>query len=834
MVVSQAYRGRTAAPMTLFPRARATLWRRPNTVDEGVEGRTTVPDRPWLMDRLRPLVGLQAAGNASRDETFVAWTRALELLVADRGPVIVIEDVHWADEELLQFLVSDALTAATVPIVLVLTGRPEVLEQEAVARLMDETIALAPLEGNALDDLLASAAPDLNLRPAERAEIIRRAGGNPLFTLELVRLRSQQRAVGGGDGDALPETVQAVIAARLDLLSLGARSVARDAAVVGAAFWPGALQATTPRGPELDTALAELSRLDIIRRRNVSTLAGEPEFAFRHALVRDVAYGQLTRGDRASRHALVGHWLAEVAPDRLDLSGVIADHDVRALDLFAAAAVEPPSGLAAHAFDHLVRAGSHAEAVDPATAVERYRQAASVAPNPTDHLRALIGLIRGRDELGAHAAELETIEVARALATSLDDRRTLGLLKVYDSLAHRPLGDARWVADAKEAVEILEGIPPSPELVEALVQRSLVELATFEGTRGGVQLYASRAIELADALAVPAPAMAYSRRGFSRAGDGDERAIDDVARARALAEAGGSGSTLVRIISDQGGVLVYFGQVGPAEQLLREAISIARRRGLGVTDHLETNLVYAHRVLGRWDEAVALAEPSLLQPWPEERQFTFAVRANELMFIRADRGDATGVRTLLERLPEGPEAHGGGDDMLRSMGLINLGYVLGDADLIERGVAGVPTRDDDLDFDGRMTTEYPTIARAAVSIGRPDLLDRFVRSIAATAPLACTTRELLVGYRAAGAGEHEEAVEALRAAGDQLAAWGFLPEATHAQQHLLESELAIGRKADAMARVEPIRATWMALGAALPAARLDRILEAHQARVRHT
>jgi hypothetical protein len=158
------------------------------------------------------------------------------------------------------------------------------------------------------------------------------------------------------------------------------------------------------------------------------------------------------------------------------------------------------------------------------------------------------------------------------------------------------------------------------------------------------------------------------------------------------------------------------------------------------------------------------------------------------------------------------------------MAAVNLGYVTGDADLIVNGTAGVPTRDDDLDYDGRSTTEYPLLARAAISIGRPDLIDRFIRSIAATAPLAVTTRELLVGYRAAGRGQHEEAVRALRAAGDQLASWGFEPEAAHAYQALIASELALGQEAAALARVDAVRVVWTKLGAALPLARLTRLL----------
>jgi tetratricopeptide (TPR) repeat protein len=395
---------------------------------------------------------------------------------------------------------------------------------------------------------------------------------------------------------------------------------------------------------------------------------------------------------------------------------------------------------------------------------------------------------------------------------------------VHESVALRPLGDPRWATVATEAVQLLEGLPPSVELVEALVQRSLVELASFEGTGDGVRALSTRAIEVASGLGLAPPALAFARRGFSRAGAGDPGALDDMRHALELA-AGEPATVEVRVTSDFGGAEIYFGGIVAAEARVRDAIGLARRRGLGgVLDHMETNLVYVLRARGKWDEAMAFAPAVLDVDWPAEHWMSFHIRAMELGLIFAERGDLRSLDALLARMrPVAPEASFPADHT-RALLEAPAGALLHDAPRVVAAVAMIPTVEGDRDFDGRYATEYPILARAVLAVGQPELLERFTGSIAAQAPLARATRRLLEGYLAAGLGRHDEAAEAFRSAGDQLAEWGFVPEATHARHWLAAAELALGRKATAVAILAAARRVWQELGA-VPALRdCDRLM----------
>src|SRR6185312_2702023 len=139
----------------------------------------------------------------------------------------------------------------------------------------------------------------------------------PLYALEFVRMLGER--VADGLTDAMPETAQAVIAARLDGIPDAPRMLIQDAAVVGAVFWPGALAAlsTAPEGSVRD-GLAELVRRGLVQPSLDSSLEGQPEFGFAHALIREVAYGRLTRAQRAARHLAAGRWLEQVAGEHVE------------------------------------------------------------------------------------------------------------------------------------------------------------------------------------------------------------------------------------------------------------------------------------------------------------------------------------------------------------------------------------------------------------------------------------------------------------------------------------------------------------------------------------
>jgi len=241
-------------------------------------------------------VGLAAeheGGTDGRDEAFAAWRGFLELLAEERPLVVVLEDLHWADEAMLDFVDHLVEWAGGVPMLVVCTARPELLERRpgwGGGKSNALTLSLSPLS----DDDTARLIGDLLARPVLPAEtqraLLARAGGNPLYAEQFARVLEE----GGEEEWPLPETVQGLIAARLDLLAREEKALLQDAAVLGKVFWAGALSslASHEQGA-LEARLHALERKQFVARERQSAVAGEDEYSFRHLLVRDVAYGQI-------------------------------------------------------------------------------------------------------------------------------------------------------------------------------------------------------------------------------------------------------------------------------------------------------------------------------------------------------------------------------------------------------------------------------------------------------------------------------------------------------------------------------------------------------------
>ncbi|MDQ2964941.1 MAG: AAA family ATPase, partial [Chloroflexota bacterium] len=259
----------------------------------------------WIERHLRPLLGLEAATELRGDhrgEAFAAWRRFLEAL-ADRRPlVLVFEDLHWADDGLLDFIDHLVDWGTGVPLLVVATARPELLSRRpgwGGGKHNAATISLSPLSDAETQSLVGSLVERAVMPVSMREAVLERAQGNPLYAEEFARLLSER-----GRLDELPESVQGIIAARLDALSREEKELLQDAAVVGKVFWSGTLAQMRGRArSEVEEHLHALEGKEFVRRERRSSLAAETEYAFRHILVRDVAYGQIPRGDRGERHA---------------------------------------------------------------------------------------------------------------------------------------------------------------------------------------------------------------------------------------------------------------------------------------------------------------------------------------------------------------------------------------------------------------------------------------------------------------------------------------------------------------------------------------------------
>jgi tetratricopeptide (TPR) repeat protein len=240
---------------------------------------------------------------------------ALEAYVrAHQAPlVVVIEDMHWADDTTLE-LVDWLLGCPDLNFGVFAFARPEITAR--APQLWDKRnvtrLTLAPLSPNAAERLVAAALP--NADAATRGTIVRRAGGNALFLEELVRCAADGR-------EELPLTVQAVVQHRLDRTAPEAREVLRAAAIFGQSFWKGGVEALLDRRIDLD--LAELTQSEIVTKQPESRIAGHEEWIFRQALVRDAAYASILEEDRGAMHLAAGAWLESVGD--VD-AGLIARH----------------------------------------------------------------------------------------------------------------------------------------------------------------------------------------------------------------------------------------------------------------------------------------------------------------------------------------------------------------------------------------------------------------------------------------------------------------------------------------------------------------------------
>lgn len=288
-------------------------------------------------------LGLDVAGDlhplAARDRLHEAWVEFLTGLAVERPAVVLLEDLHWAEEPLLDLL-ERVLRDVRGPLLLLGTTRPELLDRRPAwggGRRNVSLVWLEPLsEDDAvymLDELLAAELPE-RLRDV----IVDRAEGNPFFVEELIGALIDQGVLVCGDGGwhanelpagfTVPDSVQSILAARIDLLGPHEKAGLQAASVIGRTFWKGPVCVLLD-GAEPDCAILE--DRDFIRRRSGSSFAGEQEYAFKHALTREVAYASLPKAHRARLHAAFADWLERTGEGRDEHTPLLAHHYAEAV-----------------------------------------------------------------------------------------------------------------------------------------------------------------------------------------------------------------------------------------------------------------------------------------------------------------------------------------------------------------------------------------------------------------------------------------------------------------------------------------------------------------------
>jgi class 3 adenylate cyclase/tetratricopeptide (TPR) repeat protein len=792
------------------------------------------PDREWLRNRLRALLGLEAP-QAGREENFTAWLRFLEGLAAPGPAVLVFEDLHAADDSLLAFLEFFAGNVDDVPLLVIATARPRLFEKHpafAASIPRVNRITLERLSDEQTERLVCGLLETLHAPSEVVSTIIRRCEGNPFYAEESARLfqdrvrdeashvfeRAAEGRAGPTDAEApLPGSVQAVIAARLDTLPPDCKQILADASVVGTVFWSGALAALGQRGTaDVDLALHELVAKQLVHRVRDSSMAGESEFAFWHALARDVAYAQLPRAVRAEKHAAAARWIEGKVGERIEeLAEVLAHHYATALDLARSAGQKDlVDALANPAVHNLSLAGDHAINLDVAAAERYYSRALElVGAHGAQRPRLLVHWAETLKQGSRFKEAANALEESITALKAAGDTRAAAVAMMKLGEVRISLGDPDVFDLGAEAVALLDDDGPSSE-------RAYV-LATF-----GAGLWiikcdppaaieeVGQAIDMCEQLGLPEPVRALGMRAGARCDLGDLGGLEDYQKAFAAAEAQGLGAERALLYANYSGTVWEAKGPQTAFQVSKEGLEFARRRGIqeyALT--LSVEMIEHLCNLGEWDEALMRAADLAPALEAADDVWDLVDLQSRQALLLAWRGEAGKAESFVVWLAlQGREAE---TPWLAGLALLAASAVrlrLGDSEAalgLLGEMAGILRPIGETTF-----VEYlPEAVRIALAAGDGEVAARLAEGIESSSPLGQHGLAVVSALLAEARGEHSKAASAFNDAASRWHEFGVPFEEAQALLGYGRCLVALGRAPEAAAPLAAAREIFARLGA---------------------
>jgi tetratricopeptide (TPR) repeat protein len=557
--------------------------------------------------------------------------------------VLVLEDLHWADDALLDFL-EELLEPASgraepVPLLVVVTARPElVARRPGWGRARHGVLTeLVPLSEADTDRLLEALLSHHRLPESVGPALLTATGGNPLFAEEYVRMLRDRNPLPAPEpepaaGDhpkldrigpelPLPESVHAIIAARLDTLPAEEKTALQDLAVLGRVGWVGALAAVSDRDPaNVEVCLERLHGKEFLYRAGRSTMAGEREYGFRHVLVRDVAYGQIPRAERAEKHRRAAVWLESLGPDPTAHRGadppqvqrlwagqseLLAHHYRQALALASAAGADT-GDLSERARLAQRDAGDRVVALGAHTAAARYYTEALAIWPEDDPERSELQFRAGEARCRGEGAGQDLLEQARDGLLAAGARARAAEAEVLLGRLAYIYGQPRS-AHIERALELVADAAPScskATVLSGCMQHLLVADRHAEALGVARQALAmARSFQARDVEAA-----AYGTIGSARVVLGDRGGLGDLERCVALCEELGSSHSVGWHVN-----LAYvrwiLGDLRGGFAAMEAAWRAAERYG-GVDDlrFISLERVAEHYWTGRWSEAMRVAD----------------------------------------------------------------------------------------------------------------------------------------------------------------------------------------------------------------------------------
>jgi class 3 adenylate cyclase/tetratricopeptide (TPR) repeat protein len=598
-------------------------------IDEG-------PEQEWIRARLAPLAGIgDIASTTDRVELFTAWRRFLEAVGTPYPLVLVFEDLHWADAPMLEFIDHLVEWSTGVSLFVLCAARPELYDRRPEwggGRRNSTTTALYPLSEREMG-MLVAALLDRALLPAEtQAALLERSTGNPLYAEEFVRMLTDQGilqregpAVGllPGVDILVPDTVQGLVAARLDAVSPSQKGLLHDAAVMGKVFWADALASMGGLDEEsVARELHDLAKKELVRPSRTSSVSGQREYSFWHVLIRDVAYGQIPRAKRGAKHRAAAEWIEHVTGDRVaDVAEVLAHHYVEALDLSHTTdqSEEEHRELEAASARYLAMAGDRAVRLDLAKAEVYYRRALEhLSADDPERPNLLTSAARAAMMAGrfpdAEALCTEALEGYRSLGDAVGEGTAMAQLGTIVN----KMGDAsRSISVLDEALAILEKQAPGRGLAGAYARAAGVHLLT--GDFPGCLSWAGKGLALAEKLGLDDEAVrARQSRGAARCELGDPGGLEDLREALRQGLDLGLGEETALCYGNLANQLWTTEGPRPALEVWRSCEEFSRVRGFESMRMIaKAGILEVQSDLGGWDEVLAVADE--MDAWDRSR-----------------------------------------------------------------------------------------------------------------------------------------------------------------------------------------------------------------------
>jgi class 3 adenylate cyclase/tetratricopeptide (TPR) repeat protein len=450
---------------------------------------------PAAVAAIEQLLGEEQALSSSEE---IPWAvRKLLEATAESAPVVaVFDDIHWAEPTFLELLEHVADLSREAPLLLLCLARPELLDRRpgwGGGKLNTTTLLLEPLSSTETDELLERLLGEAPFDPDLRERIREAAEGNPLFVEEMVALVEES-----GNGEvAVPGTIQALLAARLDQLEPAERGVLERGSVEGRVFHRGAVQALAPEETNVERRLTGLVRKELVRPGKPQ-LAGEDAYRFRHLLIRDAAYDALPKATRGELHERFAAWVESHGAELVELDEIVGYHLEQAYR-YRAELGAADERLGRRAAERLSAAGRRSLVVgDGEAAVKLLRRAVSLAePNDREGVELLLELASALadcgDLRGATAQQQEAIELARALGD-----RVLELRAICELGRFRGVTDTSFTAEQAidlglEAVRKLDPLGDDTALAAAWALVAMGE--NVRGTWQGVEAALEHVVE---------------------------------------------------------------------------------------------------------------------------------------------------------------------------------------------------------------------------------------------------------------------------------------------------------------------------------------------------